>query len=417
MEAGTPDNSLVEFMVAVAVSGKLAEKMTAFAKPNGMQLLFVELAHVVGELSRTLSTEVGVSLRLRTFPEMLPTDAGQHNYQGLSDAQSMFDRYVTDYDIGHLLTWDQNNYWGHAEPASMCSVRRGRGITAIRRLEAVSLPVILHEVGHQLGARHTHNMKHRTADSAFEAGHGNSAMADQMTRHFHARSVADIAQAIAYRRNGDSPCGEALPAPESVAQVGGHDVAVPVNTPFVLRATSSPGIVHYRWDEFNRALQPEDQTRPPFFHSQPERSAERYFPSLKALVSRQTPGDAKVTRPGGLVFRVLGWSSESLLTHQDITVTVVDTKPFEIRRVVPQPNRTLQIDYEGEHLSIEPFNLSMVQPLVLVDNTQWREFPAVPNNGSLILDVSSLPAKTRLRVMLRAVDAAFFSLSNEVVLR
>jgi hypothetical protein len=415
---GVPDNALVEFTIAVAVSGKLAEKMSAFAQPNGMQVLFTELAHFVGELSRTFSTEVGVSLRLRTFSEMLPTDAAQHNYQTLSDVQSMFDRHLTDYDIGHLLTWDQNNRWGQAEPASMCSLVRGRGVTAVRMLDAASLPVVMHEVGHQLGARHTHNMKHRTADSAFEAGRGNSAMAVAMTRHFHARSVEDIAQAIARRRDENALCGEPMPAPELIAQVSATDVVVPVNTPFMLRAASHPEIVRYRWDEFNRALHAEDDTRPPFYHSHPGRSAERYFPSLASLFAGgMTPGDAKVPRPGELIFRVLGWSPHSLMTHHNIRVTVVDTKPFEIRRVVPQADRALRIDYAGEHLSAAPFNVSMVQPLILVDNTRWLEFPPVPNSGSFVLDASSLPARTRLRVMLRAVDAAFLSLSNEMALR
>ncbi|QTR45032.1 hypothetical protein J9253_13555 [Thiothrix litoralis] len=194
-----------------------------------------QIRRTIDRVNLVMKTDLSIQLRLVGDGRMVADGTGKDGYSDSNDTSLTHLKQLLDqneaafkaagipsssYDIGHLF--GGINIGGLADVGSVCdsSILRphlkARGFSGIGKGEidaTVSLDVVAHELGHQLGANHTFNTNgcsSREAKTAVEPGSGSTIMsyagrcnpsdiivqnADAM---YHNKSIAEILTATHY---------------------------------------------------------------------------------------------------------------------------------------------------------------------------------------------------------------------------
>ena len=354
---------------------------------------------------------------------------------------------TANYDVGH--TFHASGFSGNAGcvGCACTSGSKGSGYSQDGTPGDADYTFLTsHEMGHQVGGRHTFNGNgcspgQYSAGSAWEPGSGSTIMSyssicgvdNQLgsavgNLYFHGGSRSDV---MAYTRSGGgNACGTNQATGNAVPTVGsGADYTIPQGTPFVLTATGSDpdgGSLTFSWEQLDlgptAALSAVDQGSIPLFRSfPPSLSPSRTFPQFSDLLAGSGSlfpgklGEQLASTNRTLNFRATVRDNQipTGAAEDDAMVITVSGSPF----TVDNPNGSDRLECGTSDTVSWTVGGGTVALTVniLLSTDGGGSFPttlaaATPNDGSQPVSVpQTLSSSTRVRI--DSVGNVFFNVS------
>jgi hypothetical protein len=382
--------------------------------------------------------------------------AGAIGNQNLGDVRNTIQAQFANssYDVGHCF---HNSGGGVAYVGVICgSAYKAGGWSGVGT--SGSQHILMHELGHQLGADHTFagNCGSSAGGSDLEPGGGATVMSyaavcgsQNLTgaagndNHFHARSLDQMRRTL----NG-ATCPTTTTSPNQVPTVSaGTDYIIPRNTPFVLQATGNDPAgqpLYYTWDQFdynsanhgalgtiagNANIAAVNDPSAPLFRPRPPRTAtSRTFPDLTYVLnsSNQPPnlaGEALSNVGRAMHFTVTARDRQptgGAYATDNVTVTVAPaTGPFALTVqntpalwVAGQP---VTVTWDVANTDQAPISTSQVR--LTLSTNGGQTFPTVlapvtANDGSETVTLPAGLTTTQGRLRLEAVGNIYFDIND-----
>jgi hypothetical protein len=453
-QRSTPASSgetLRTYRLAVAATGEYT-RFHGGTVPGAFQAIFT----TVNRVNAIYENDLAISLRLVAGEaKVIYTDPAADPYTNsnafklVGENQKNMDAVLgaDSYDIGHVFCV------GGGGLASLRSVgqagMKAQGATGSAKPagDAFDVDYVAHEMGHQFGANHTFNATtgncgsgNRNPTTAYEPGSGSTIMAyagicgesdlqPHSHSYFHGASLEEVIDYV----TGDAV--KSVPkltptnnCPPSV--VAGQHFIIPKGTPFTLRATGTDedgDFITYTWEQFDLGdpSPPDDDAaaaRPLFRSFNPVKESARYFPRLEDILSgRQLVGEALPARSRVMNFRVTARDNHAGgggFGYATATVVVVtDSGPFVVTKpgaaAVWEAGSTQTVAWDVAGTRDAPVSCGSVKISLSLDGGKTFTPLRVnaPNTGTAAVNVPSKPT-TQARVMVEAMDNAFFSVSK-----
>ena len=364
------------------------------------------------------------------------------------------------FDLGHLVT---RVFGGVAYLSAVCGGSKAGGISGIPRggdVDPLAALVVIHEIGHQFGARHSYSgvrgrcQGNVTLNTAWEAGTGSSPMgyaggcpvgdappSDNIVLfadpYFHHGSVREMQNVLAQRScpvltiSGNS-------VPVILSSTG--DTNIPPGTPFTLTAEAvdpDGDPLTYSWEQFDngvaRPLSGDDAVDNGegalFRIFPPVASPSRTFPRMAdVLAGESTPGEMLPTVTGVTRrFRVIvrdnfpGAGGVAISDFTRVTLPA-GTSPFAV--TVPAEDSELQpgeaaVEWTVGGTDLPPISCGSVT--IRLSTNDGAAFDQVlgtfPNTGAATVMLPELPdPATPARLQIDADGQVFFAVSRPFTL-
>ncbi len=357
----------------------------------------------------------------------------------------------SNYDIGHVFATAGA---GLAGLKVICTSNKGRGSTGIANPvgDPFDIDYVIHEMGHQLGAKHTFNNcagNGSTNPPAYEPGGGVTIMAyagicdfsTNIAQHsidiYHNGSFYEITgNTLQISGQTGWNCAQKISTGNNPPEIDNatDGYYIPISTPFELTATASDidgDSLTYCWEQIDNgpisSLSSPSGTAPLFRSWLPTNSPTRVFPRLLELLQNTTPkGEKLPTYTRELNFavtvrdnRTFGGGSDYLTVKINATASA---GPF----VVTYPNTNVTwntgtidtVKWNVANTNAAPVNCQNVNIKLSVDGGYTYPFilaSNTPNDGIepvlIPTNITGLPITT-CRVRIEAADNIFFDISN-----
>lgn len=332
--------------------------------------------------------------------------------------------------LGHLIDIGGG---GVSDVGTLCAPGfNARALTTVPDPSVPSaLVTFVHEVGHQLGAPHSFNIKsdYRHSRGAYEPGLGQSVMSWGSPRdaYFHARSIELVHELL---DNGifTGTCGTVTSTPKPTlpsVSVSATHASAPPGTGIDLDALKDASVSVYRWDEYDRAPLPDHA--PPFFPASSEAGMSRSYPRIDWLIApANAPSYAWPQAGQTMKFRVLGFSKDNIVRYKDVQIEIKGVKPFAITQVGCGVNActalgTLEVSFKVADTTKPPYNVQTLSAYLFDEATATQRRlldDKLPNTSPATL---TLPADvgqmTHARLLLQANGGVFFALSDRFAIQ
>jgi hypothetical protein len=321
-----------------------------------------------------------------------------------------------DYDIGHVFG---TGFSSVAGLGNACGNMKARGVS--RAGAPTGLAFVLnpfcHELGHQIGATHTHlNPCSQHAPSAFEPASGSTLMSyaglcapdlqPQADPVFHGHSLHQIRSFLS--TSGCPTSGPANAAP-TIHLPNTHHL-VPLGTPFEL--TAPPGIdpefanLTYSWEQLD-AGDPWYRSLPPTI------SRTRQFPSI---ASEAVLGNTLPEEPGAMTFLCTVRDSDptrGAFGFDTLSIEIVDTETFEITSVTTSED-SVALTWHVAGTNLPPFNDTLVAVEASLDGGltfPWIWADNQANSGTALFPLLDFPAVDSVLLRVKPTGAVYFAVS------
>lgn len=445
------DCQLRQYRLALACTGEYAQFRDDGDDANGNIVADVMAAMVISmnRVNGVFEREVGVTMIIiDENTDIIFTDADNDPYTN-EDANDMLSENVitctniigsANYDIGHVLG---EGGGGIAFINSPCTGNKARGVSKQRDQvdEFFNIAIILHEMGHQFGARHTQNNDcSRSSSASYEPGSGSTIMSyggicpplvqSIRDEYYHAISLEQMGTFLL--NNGNS-CPVILSSDNNQpAADAGSNYTIPISTPFVLTGIGTDAdsdSLTYCWEQWDKEVAPmpplSTSTEGPSFRSfLPSPDPERYFPRLSVLNGADLgPWEVLPSVSRILNFRLVVRDNNNAYGCNDesnMTVTVDSSAgPFTITNpsvyTAWNTGDTETITWDVANTDIAPIDCANVDIFYSTDG--GFTYPNViatnvPNNGSYSIIVPD-ETSSMIRFMVKCSDNIFFAISNE----
>jgi len=438
------------------------------------------LAAIVSTIQRTnqvYRTQMSIQFRLVTGVETIIKNRKDDPFRNNMRAetwngdplQKFLDEKVGDanYDVGHVFHHTKQPNGNAGCIGCICEKgEKGRAFSAGDLSNSVEKDVFdidffCHELGHQMGANHVHNLNNENTGAQVEPGSGSTIMgyagisgANNVQRrsdpYFNHVSVEQMMKHITA-----ATCPVKAPIANSVPVIGElNDYTIPRSTAYHLVGTATDpdgDTLYYMWEQHN-SPQPgritvtsdnfaDNLTEGPMARSlRPSRSNERYIPRLSQILegklSERNPGPTSTWETVSSVKRTLKWAfvvMDKSLGRRDDRETDVSTGntvyagvkinvtnnagPFEVtsqaRKTYWFVGKTCTITWNVADTDKEEVNTQRVNILFALDGQTFTHTLAanIPNNGSYTFTATADLATTNGRFMIRPVDNIYLAVN------
>ncbi|MDP5030070.1 reprolysin-like metallopeptidase [Paraglaciecola sp.] len=455
-KAAPTGDQIRTYRLAISATGEYTQKFG-----GSVANVVAESMILVNRINQILLTDLAVQFELVDSEAVIFTNASTDPYTNNNAAsdiesnQTTLDNLIgsSNYDIGHLLTTTGG---GLAGIGVVCkSSFKAWGTTGSNNPtgERFYIDLVIHEMGHQLGARHTFNAldqsncdaSQRADQSAFEPGSGSTIMSyaglcsgqniqNDTDPYFHGGSIEEIRDYVD-GFNGRS-CGTVVTQDNAIPQIttGPSSYTIPANTPFMLDAQASDDdndALLFNWDQVNpggadggtvngTAMRTDNGANPLFRSFPDSTSSARYFPQLNSVVNNQlVTGEVYPSTDRTLTLRLTVKDNKGGVNSSDVTVNVVNnsqrfaiTSPDIGESWLGLSQQTLRWNVADTHLS--PFSCTSVDILMRTSSSSDFDIPLaveVANSGEQIITVPNVSTNSA-RLMLKCSDNVFYTVNN-----
>lgn len=450
------DNNIRTYRLAVAAAGEFSN-----ARSNNLTTINNDLNYYVAVMNVFYEYELGIRFTRVTGNELIFTDTLTDGITpgnlGTVHNAIVSKISTSNFDIGHGFGYISSGGSGVANIAAICSnTNKGRGWSSASN-NASMIDIVLHEVGHQFGARHSYYGNNgtfcsggRSAGFGYEPGSGNSLMSYEGicptstatcpsthnitpyagTFYLHVSSMVQILNTISTATCATiSNLGNDVP----VVNVPANN-SIPKGTPFTLigSATDNDALT-YVWEEYDTdansvnctTAHPDaaaTSTTAPLFRSfDPSTNGNsRTFPKPSDLVNNvHTLGEIlpQVTR--NIKMRLTARDGKGGTNWAETTLSVVGTAgPFVLNTAntatTYSGGQNVTLTWSVANTTAAPISCSQVDILWSNDggyNYNTILISGTANDGSQSITIPNV-ATTQGRVMVKAVGNYFFDVNN-----
>ena len=321
------DGKLLKFRLAVTTTTEYSNYVIQQANvTNGTEAekkaaILAAVNISISRINGILKNDLGVVLELIPTTDQLffinsDTFEVTDSYQMIDENVLVTNTIIgaTNYDIGHLFfqvnTAKNSNGLANTPAVCLDNYKAG-GVTGtiIPVGDAFDIDFTAHEIGHQLGAHHTHNNNcNRTYATSVEPGSGSTIMAytgicppnvqKNSNDYFHTKSIEEINSTL-----NSISCGQIISTSNTAPVITVNlkpSYTIPTSTSFALETTATDkenDQITYNWEQMNNevsetsisSLPPvSSNLQGPNFRSfPPQKVGIRYFPRLEKILVNQ----------------------------------------------------------------------------------------------------------------------------------
>jgi hypothetical protein len=418
-----------------------------------------ELMNLVNRINQVLLVDLALQFELVDNQDIIFFDATNDPYTNSDTAsdievnQNVVDQAIgsQNYDIGHVLG---TNGGGLAYVGVVCNSQfKAQGYTGFDNPqgERFYIDLVVHELGHQLGAGHSFNATNsescaedqRNIDSAYEPGGGSTIMSYagicgsqnlqiDSDPYFHSisiKNIRDYVNSFSGQRCGvEVAINNAIP----LIKLTQNAYTIPSNTPFLLRGEASDAdndLLTYTWEQFDSGgtlgatsslfeLNSDNGNNPLFRSYNPVDVAQRYFPQLIDVLAGQTSlGETYATTDRDMRFRLTARDNKGGVNQQDLVITVTTAnQTFSIDTPTQWQASSLQtVTWDSGDTLNAPINCSNVDISLITDTDNPIEtilLSQTPNDEQQNISVPNI-SSSGARLVLRCSDNIFYALSAQ----
>lgn len=360
---------------------------------------------------------------------------------------------VNSYDLGHVFTNSCTDVGGVANIGVICGGIKGNGVSCIgNNLTRGVTQIVAHEVGHQLGARHTFHScgDNRSAGNDFEPGSGSTIMSygglcgtqnivSTNDSYFHQASLNEIFRVIRRPEATGFSCAEKIPSsnlPPVISSMPSNEMTIPKSTPFILQAKASDpnnDKISFCWEQKDSSITSSTPLgspsgNAPLFRSFPPVSNDyRIFPrpsSLLANKSENTEILPAYARNMNFALTVRDNNKDASASVWALTSLKVDAAsgPFKItsqnEAFTTQTGSALNLTWDVANTDQTPVNCKAVDIFLSLDGELDPGHPKViplatstPNDGNEVIIMPNTTTVTA-RIIVKASNNVFFDVSD-----
>ncbi|MEM8906857.1 MAG: reprolysin-like metallopeptidase, partial [Bacteroidota bacterium] len=405
------------------------------------------MATTMTRINGIYETDFGVSMELVENNDQLiffdpATDPYSNTSGDLGNNQNTCDNIIgsANYDIGHLLTTSGGGVATLNAPCNNGSKARGLSGQGAPVGDPFDVDYVAHEMGHQFGANHTQNNScNRNGSTAMEPGSASTIMGyagicspnvqSNSDDHFHAISIAEIAENITTGSGGTCPTTTAVNNQPVID--AGPDYTLPISTPFTLTAAATDlddDALTYCWEQMDNEVAPMPPVStatvgPAFRSNSPITDPARTFPNWPDLINNIDPEWEELPSVSRqMSFRCTvrdNFLGAGCTAEDDVALTfTADAGPF----LVLSPNTAISwtvgdfatISWDVANTDQAPVSCSTVNIFLSTDG--GLSYPislaeGVANSGSFQVEVPNQLGDAN-RVLITCADNIFFDISN-----
>lgn len=347
------------------------------------------------------------------------------------------------YDIGHVLC---TNAGGLASVSAVCNDdRKRRGVSCSNNPigDRFYVDLVCHEIGHQMGSRHSFNHcrgDNESLPDGYEPGSGTTIMAyaglcgsrnvSNFTDPYY--NIGSIESIIAYMHEGfGARCAEEMERPGEVPTLDltyEETLHIPISTPFELTAAATeedPNLL-YCWEQYDASPSRCNTNSPtdncPLFRSfPPTTDSTRVFPRIQNLIDGVDDKWEKLPdydRTMQFMCTLRDWDPEGGTLDWDMATLDVtsDAGPFTVEDISGNFDIGEQIEVQWDVAGTDaaPINCNTVD--IYLSQDGGFTYPHliaedVPNNGRIALNAPNIPTGNA-KIKVKASDNVFFNISG-----
>ncbi len=392
---------------------------------------------VVTDMNFVCERDLCITFELAPNPQnLIFPDANTSPYDGLGSITGIMNDTIgaENFDIGYGMV-------GGGGGVSYLGITCGSG--RANSQGSNSHWVIVHELGHNMGAGHTFNHCPDWGANGIEPGAGNSIMSyggsgvcstghqvpNGRINYFHSRSVEQMYNKLFINSNCGTVTSTGNTPPTITLPTGGF--TIPKLTPFTLTGSATDAEdasnLTYSWEQYNSGVGSNPATptaTDPIFQMFPFSDAPaRTIPKIESIINGYTLGEILPDVSRNLDFRLSvrdNHTGGSGVAFDNMSFSVTaDAGPFEIT----YPNQyeawtigqSYNVTWDVANTNQAPVSCALVDILLSVDGgfTYPHTLATnVANDGEQSVTVPDAVG-TQNRIKVAAADNIFFDISNE----
>ena len=419
-------------------------------------IVLAAINNTVTRVNALYEKDLAVHFNLINILPVIYLDPNTDPYTGSwnSQVQSTLNAEIgaDNYDIGHVLVYAGPNGNAGCIGCICTNGTKGSAFTShyIPVSDIFDIDYVAHEMGHQVGANHTHTYSGSEGSGVqVEVGSGNTIMAytgitGATDTQFNSNDFFTYRNILQIQNNlANKTCAVNTPITNTPPVVNaGPDVTIPISTPFVLKGTATDAenqeALTYVWEQNNSATasaqfgtgsyaSPTKAGGPNFKMFPPKAEPVRYFPEygkvLAGVNATRWEALSSVGRTLDFTLTVRDNSPEGAQTQTDamkITVSAA-AGPF----VVTAPtfgeslisNAAYSVKWNVANTNAAPVNTANVNIKLSLDGGKTFTTIAAntPNDGEESVTIPASSQTANAYFMIEAVDNVYFAMSPSFV--